>query len=375
MITLINLTKKYKPLAPKCRGLFAKSALENITLSINKGECVGIIGKNGSGKSTLLKLICGITAKTSGKISVNGSISALLELGAGFNAEYTGISNIYLNGTIMGKSKSEITALIPEIKEFADIGNYIEMPVKTYSDGMFLRLAFATAIAMKSDILIVDEALAVGDFAFRQKCFNKINELKNSGTTVLMVSHDIDTIRRFCSRVIWIDDGKLRLEGETAYVTSKYMESITGAAPLQNGTEISQNGRFGSAVGSILSAKIPEVMATGEKTELFFDVNIPENVKLDSLAFSVSVKNVFGLDLTVISTADSGYKFTKTGKTCIKLQFNCLLCSGEYSISAALEDRSTIPIKYYDYIENIKTFRVHSSYLGTFYTETEFQIN
>ncbi len=374
MIKIENLTKIYKPLASR-RGLFVKAALEDITFSVKKGECVGIIGKNGSGKSTLLKLICSVTGQTSGKISVNGKISALLELGAGFNPEYTGISNIYLNGTIMGKSRAEITAMLPEIKEFADIGDYIEKPVRTYSDGMFLRLAFATAIAASPDILIVDEALAVGDFAFRQKCFNKINALKNNGTTILMVSHDIDTIRRFCTRVIWIDDGKLRLDGETAYVTSKYMESITGAAPLENGVLTSQDGRFGSAVGSIISARIPEIMATKENAELLFNLDIPHNVNLDSLAFSVSLKNIYGLDLTVISTADIGYKFTKTGKTRLKMRFDCPLCAGEYSVSASLEDRRTKPIKYYDYIENAGVFRVTSPYLGTFYTKTEFEID
>ena len=235
IISVKNVSKVYNSRKSPCKfagGLFAienkKYALKDISFNIDKGECVGIIGANGSGKSTLLKLLCGVTAATEGEIRAEGKISALLELGTGFNPEYTGISNIYLNGTLQGLSKKETKALIPYITDFADIGEYIEKPVKTYSDGMFLRLAFACAIATEPDILIVDEALAVGDFAFRQKCFSKIRELKEKGTTILMVSHDIDTIRRFCGRVIWLDKGTLRADGEVSAVSSAYMESVTG---------------------------------------------------------------------------------------------------------------------------------------------------
>ncbi len=376
-ISVKNLTKKYensKPLCRRTRGL-SHFALNDISFEIKKGECVGIIGANGSGKSTLLKLLCQITAPTSGEIFVDGKISALLELGAGFNPEYNGISNIYLNGTINGLTKKQTAKLIPQIVDFADIGGYINQPVKTYSDGMFLRLAFACAIAFSPDILIIDEALAVGDFAFRQKCFKRISELNKSGTTVIMVSHDIDAIRRFCPRSIWLDNGIMRLDGDTRTVSAAYMESVTGCAGSSSSSSFS-GGRFGSAVGSIAAAAVPPVMQTREPCELIFTLNIPEVADLDGLAFSVAVKNSFGLDLTVISTADTDFKFTRHGSCKIKIRLDCTLCAGEYSISASLEDRKTTPITYYDYADGVSVFRVISekTYFGVFHTPAEIDI-
>lgn len=373
-ISVNNLTKSYnrKPLCNRTGGLL-DFALKDVSFTVSKGECVGIIGANGSGKSTLLKLLCGISAPTSGELSVNGKISALLELGAGFNPEYNGISNIYLNGTINGLTKAQTKELIPAITAFADIGSYIEKPVKMYSDGMFLRLAFACAIAFSPDILIIDEALAVGDFAFRQKCFNKIKELNKNGTTVLLVSHDIDAIRRFCARTIWLDKGELKMDGETRAVSAAYMQSMTGCAGEPSSVS---SERFGSAVGSVVSAIVPPVMQTGKACELSFLLDIPENADLETLAFSVSVKNSFGLDLFVISTADNGYKFTKHGRNIVKIKFECMLCPGEYSASASLEDRKTAPITYYDYADGISVFQVVSDqpYFGVFHTPAEIDV-
>lgn len=375
-ISVKNLTKKYtksKPLCHRTRGL-SHIALNNVSLDISKGECVGIIGTNGSGKSTLLKLLCGITAQTSGEIYVDGKISALLELGAGFNPEYNGISNIYLNGTVNGLTRKETKSLIPQIAEFADIGDYINQPVKTYSDGMFLRLAFACAIAFSPDILIVDEALAVGDFAFRQKCFNKISEMHKNGTTILMVSHDIDAIRRFCPRSIWLDDGKLMLDGDTRTVSAAYMEHVTGCAGKKS---VSFSGnRFGSAIGSVTFVQIPSVMETDSVYTLEFGISVPEFADLDSLAFSVAIKNSFGLDLIVLSTADIGFKFSRYGDFTIKISFPCALCAGEYSASVSFEDRKTMPITYYDYADAISVFRVVSktSYFGVFHPPVEIDV-
>lgn len=188
-------------------------ALNNISFEIKSGETIGIIGTNGAGKSTLLKLITGVATPTSGKIEVNGRISALLELGAGFNPEYTGIENIYLNGTMVGYTREEMDQKIKDILSFADIGEFIHQPVKTYSSGMFARLAFAVAINVNPDILIVDEALSVGDIFFQAKCYKKFEEFKNNGKTILFVSHDLGSISKYCDRVILLNKGKKLSEG------------------------------------------------------------------------------------------------------------------------------------------------------------------
>jgi len=198
-------------------------ALKDITLNIGKGDTVGIIGSNGSGKSTLLQLICGTLNPTEGYLEVYGRIAALLELGAGFNPEYTGRENVYMNAAIMGISRSEIELRYDKIAAFADIGSFIEQPVKTYSSGMYVRLAFATAINVSPDILLVDEALSVGDVRFQQKCMAKIREFCQSGT-VIFVTHDTTAVIELCSRVFWIESGKIRLEGMAKSVVEKYLQ-------------------------------------------------------------------------------------------------------------------------------------------------------
>ncbi|MBY9077525.1 ABC transporter ATP-binding protein [Paenibacillus sp. CGMCC 1.18879] len=198
-------------------------ALNNISFNVKRGETVGIIGKNGSGKSTLLKIITGVLSPSSGKVNVNGRVSALLELGAGFNLEFTGIQNIYLNGTMMGYSAAEVESKIPAIIEFADIGDFINQPVKTYSSGMFARLAFAVAINVEPDILIVDEALSVGDIFFQNKCFKKFDELKEKNTTIIFVSHDIGSIRQMCSRVLWLDASNQIIYDDREIVCAQYL--------------------------------------------------------------------------------------------------------------------------------------------------------
>lgn len=201
-------------------------ALNGINFSVKKGETFGIIGTNGAGKSTLLKLITGVATPTEGAVNVNGKISALLELGAGFNKDYTGIENIYLNGTMMGYSREEMKQRIDSIVEFADIGDFIYQPVKTYSSGMFARLAFAVAINIEPEILIVDEALSVGDVFFQNKCYRKFEELRAKGITVLFVSHDIGTIKQLCSRVLWIEHGKQMMVGDSVEVCNQYLNLI-----------------------------------------------------------------------------------------------------------------------------------------------------
>lgn len=207
-------------------------ALKGINIDIYKGETVGIIGTNGSGKSTILKIITGVLNPTEGQVTVNGRISALLELGAGFNMEYNGIENVYLNGTMMGFSEKEIEAKLPEILEFADIGDYVYQPVRTYSSGMFVRLAFAVAINIEPEILIVDEALSVGDVFFQAKCYHKFEEFKRMGKTIVFVSHDLSSISKYCDRVLLLNQGTLLGEGSPKEMIDAYKRVLVGQYEL-----------------------------------------------------------------------------------------------------------------------------------------------
>ena len=197
-------------------------ALQDVSLSVYKGETVGIIGTNGSGKSTILKIITGVLHPTEGQCKVNGRISALLELGAGFNQEYNGIENIYLNGTVLGYTPKYIDSKFDEIVEFSELRDFLDVPLKNYSSGMVARIAFAIATITKPDILIADEILSVGDFLFQQKCEQRMQELMSGGTTVILVSHSIEQVERMCNKVAWLDHGHLRMNGPTAQVCEAY---------------------------------------------------------------------------------------------------------------------------------------------------------
>ena len=203
-------------------------ALNGVNMDIRRGETVGIIGTNGSGKSTILKIITGVLHPTSGEVIVDGRISALLELGAGFNPEYSGVENVYLNGTMMGFSEKEIDERLPSILEFADIGDYVYQPVKTYSSGMFVRLAFAVAINIDPEILIVDEALSVGDVFFQAKCYHKFEEFKEMGKTIVFVSHDLNSIAKYCDRVFLLYE--LYREADARKLYAMLADRLEGAA-------------------------------------------------------------------------------------------------------------------------------------------------
>jgi len=245
VISVKNLTKTYrifghpgdriKQALTLGRVHFHKNftALRDLSFDIKKGEIVGIIGRNGSGKSTLLQLVCNILKPTSGNIYVNGRISALLELGAGFNPEFTGRENVYFQGAVMGLAKSEMDRRFAEIAAFADIGDFIDQPVRIYSSGMYLRLAFAAAVNVDTDILVVDEALAVGDAGFRSRCFQRIGELRNAGCTILFVSHDTEQIVRLCSQALLIDDGELLLSGRPDYVVNQFQRLLASKPSIR----------------------------------------------------------------------------------------------------------------------------------------------
>lgn len=268
-------------------------ALNGIDLKIYRGETVGIIGTNGSGKSTILKIITGVLNPTSGSVTVNGRISALLELGAGFNMEYTGMENIYLNGTMMGFSKEEIRKRIPEILEFADIGDFVNQPVKTYSSGMFVRLAFAVAINIDPEILIVDEALSVGDVFFQSKCYHKFEEFKEQGKTILFVSHDLSSIAKYCDRVILLDKGKKLGEGAPKQMIDDYKRVLVGQYEMN----------ADRAEESVVAGENPELLEYGtrqaEITEYFImdETGKKSNAVIKGTEFSIHMKVAFYEDL------------------------------------------------------------------------------
>jgi ABC-type polysaccharide/polyol phosphate transport system ATPase subunit len=200
--------------------------LTDVSFDLKKGETVGIIGRNGSGKSTLLQIVCGTLAATSGVIETRGRVAALLELGAGFNPDFTGRENVYMNGAILGLSKQEIDARFDEIAAFAGIGDFVEQPVKTYSSGMVARLAFSVAVQVDPDVLIVDEALSIGDMAFQEKSFTRMKQIRERGTSILFVSHSISAVRNFCDRAMWLDRGRIRSIGERLSVTDEYQKEM-----------------------------------------------------------------------------------------------------------------------------------------------------
>lgn len=317
-------------------------ALKGIDLTILQGECVGIIGTNGSGKSTILKIITGVLNQTGGDVTVNGRISALLELGAGFNMEYNGIENIYLNGTMIGFSKKEIDDKMDAILEFADIGEYVYQPVKTYSSGMFVRLAFAVAINIDPEILIVDEALSVGDVFFQAKCYHKFEEFKEMGKTIVFVSHDLSSISKYCDRVVLLNQGTKLGEGEPKKMIDIYKQVLVGQytvpesenssllddEELRRAAANAKGGKEKATIGCKVdgsSAMNPELLEYGSKkaviTEYYitdkkgtrtpailkgstFTIHMKVRMTEDLSApiFAFTIKNVRGTEITGTNT-------------------------------------------------------------------------
>ena len=235
-IKVENVTKSFKlfydkPSTLKERLVFwnkkkseEHTVLKNISLNIKKGETVALIGVNGSGKSTLLKLMTKIIYPTKGKITTNGKLTSLLELGAGFHPDFTGRENIYYNAAIFGLTKQEIDNRLDKIIEFSELGEFIDSPVRTYSSGMYMRLAFSVAINVDADILLIDEILAVGDQHFQDKCFAKLEELKNSGITIVIVTHSLGSVKQLCNRAIWLFNGEVRMDGKDEEVIDEYLK-------------------------------------------------------------------------------------------------------------------------------------------------------
>lgn len=301
-------------------------ALKDINLSIKSGEITGFVGKNGAGKSTLLKVITGVTELTEGSISVNGRITALLELGTAFNPEYTGIQNIFLYGTMMGLSRTKMESKLQEIIEFADIGDFINNQVKTYSSGMFSRLAFAVAINVEPDILIADEILSVGDTAFQNKCIQRMKSLMEIGKTVLFVSHDLHSIKYFCDRVVWLDHGNIVEEGyDVVGILDRYERNILPDRSNRK-VEVIQ-----SSVSDLVKIhKTYFVNQNGEAVKRFkvgeqFDVIIEYEVlgELDDCFFGIGMKNSQTIYVNGLNTKLDGFKPDMTiGKHKLKLSYS-----------------------------------------------------
>ena len=242
------------------------TALENISFEVSQGETIGIIGPNGSGKSTLLEIIAGTLSATKGKVIRQGTVSALLELGAGFNPRFTGRENVYLNASILGIPKSKLDAKLGQLLQFADIGEFIDHPVSTYSSGMYVRLAFATAISSDPDVLIVDEALAVGDIRFQRKCYRRFQEMQASGKTILFVSHSVELIQNHCSRAIFLNAGKIESIGEPKAVIQAYLEHLYGSE-IQQSREV-DNSEVARAVDHKDTATSPSRVVSGSNSLL-----------------------------------------------------------------------------------------------------------
>lgn len=344
-------------------------ALNNISFNVKKGETVGIIGVNGSGKSTILKIITGVLSPTSGTISIQGRISALLELGAGFNPDYTGIENVYLNGTMMGYSREEMDHKLDEILKFADIGDFVYQPVKTYSSGMFVRLAFAIAINVEPEILIVDEALSVGDVFFQAKCYKKINEIKETGTTILLVTHDMGSIMKYCDKVVLLNKGEMIKQGDPKEIVDIYkkilanqynpdeeeseeessdskkdqsvMPSMT-VGKWQDKLQLNnQKVEYGNGKAEIIdfgifdhNQNVTNLILKGEECTIRFKIKFNETIADPILAFTI--KDRRGLELTGTNTMieDSGFDVGEAGMIYeISFKQKIMLQGGEYLLS------------------------------------------
>ena len=402
MIRTEALTKEYRLYNSKkerlIEALFPSSksnkrvyrALNNVSLEVREGETVGIIGVTGSGKSTLLKILTGVVTPTSGITEVKGRVSALLELGAGFNPEYTGLENIYLNGTMMNIPKEEMDQLVPEIVSFADIGEFIKQPVKNYSSGMFARLAFAVAISVKPDVLIVDEALSVGDIFFQTKCYKKFDEFRAAGMTILLVSHDLNSISKYCNRTILLSKGNLIADGKPKEVVDLYKRMLSNqldtnanepevhdAAPESDDLDNWQNSmyrnperlEYGDKRAEIVDYGIfdhhgivTNTVSKGDTTEIRMKVKFHD--RIENPIFAFTIKNKLGIELTGINTMieDCDLSAGERDKTyVISFTQPVMLQGGEYLLSLGCTGFGNDQLEVYHRLYDVCNFVVVTS--------------
>jgi ABC-type polysaccharide/polyol phosphate transport system ATPase subunit len=358
-------------------------ALHDIRFEIEAGTTTGIIGPNGSGKSTLLQIITGTLEPTHGTIWHEGRISALLELGAGFNPEFTGIENIFMNASLLGLSKAETEKLLPEISSFAEIGEFIHQPLKMYSSGMYIRLAFATAIAVSPQILIIDEALSVGDAVFQHRCTRRIKEMQEAGTTILFVSHDPGAIRALCSRAILLNGGRVEADGTPADVLDRYQKVIMAAeaayaeaqlarveerSPAVDAAEVSDltpqfTYRHGNGSAEILRVDLLDasrrpvtIVETGQLVHV--RVRVVFNEDLEDPVYGFVIRNRHGINLYGTNTKVQGIKpgvVRRGERTETTFTFNCWLAPDLYSISIAVHSPTSVS---FDWMDGVLFFRV-----------------
>lgn len=376
-------------------------ALSDVSFEVKRGETVGLIGTNGAGKSTLLKTITGVLTPSSGQIVVNGKISALLELGAGFNMEYTGLENIYFNGTLLGYTKEQMEERVPKIIEFAGIGDYIHQPVKTYSSGMFARLAFAMAINVEPDILIVDEALSVGDIYFQSKCFKKMDEIKKRGTTILLVTHDMSSVVKYCDKVVVLNHGKVVKEGNPKEMVDIYKKILVNQYDENSDKEEEKFETSAASWASKLSLNEENVLYGSGKAKIvdfgFFDeenqitsmvlkkkifhikmkVTFCEDVENPIFAFAV--KNARGAEVTGTNTMfeRKDLPIARKGETyVITFTQKALLQGGEYLMSFGCTGYENGEFTVYDRLYDVANLTIVSEQdtVGTFDSDSKVEI-
>lgn len=377
VISVKNLTKSYKiydkpidrlkeTISP-FKKVYSREfkALSDVSFDVYRGEILGILGKNGSGKSTLLKIITGVLTPSSGEVINNGKISSILELGAGFNMEYTGIQNIYLNGTILGYSEEEIKNRISNIISFADIGEFINQPVKTYSSGMFARLAFSVAINVDPDILIVDEALAVGDLDFQLKCMDKFNEFRDMGKTILYVSHDINSIKRYCTKCVWLRNGKVESVGGTNTVTDNYLDYLKRKEAEENSNGYIVSSELGQINNiQILDDKLKEIKSIDYGSTVYIKLDFSIYREIPDIVIGIAVMSIDNKYICGLNTLLDQFCVTyKLGSNTIFLKYKSVnLLGGSYYFDVAIyEKNAQVPIEYRG---KMKEFFVNTPYVG-----------
>jgi lipopolysaccharide transport system ATP-binding protein len=347
-----------------------KWVLKDLSFSVSPGEAVGIVGINGAGKSTLLKMITGTTQATTGSVSVNGSIAALLELGMGFHPDFTGRQNVIMAGQLLGYSIEELDRLMPEIESFAEIGDYIDQPVRVYSSGMQMRLAFSVATARRPDILIVDEALSVGDTYFQHKSFDRIREFNKQGTTLLIVSHDKGAVQGICDRAILLDGGRLAMEGDPEAVMDYYNAMLAEKANQSVRQETLPDGKVktisGSGEATIIEAVLVndqderiEIVDVGQPVRIKVNVNIHKDIS--EIVVGYMIKDRLGQPIFGTNThhLQQPSKNLKSGeKLEFILGFSANLGEGSYSVAVALHTADTHVANNYEWRDRAIVFNV-----------------
>ena len=324
-------------------------ALRDISFQVEKGETLGLIGPNGSGKSTLLQVVSGILQPSSGRVSTEGRIAALLELGAGFNPDFTGRENVFLNSEIMGLSRSEIERVFPAVADFAGIGDFMDRPVKEYSSGMYVRLAFSTAIHVDPDILIVDEALAVGDAIFSNRCVKKFQELRERNVTILFVSHDLGLVKQLADRAIFMMKGEIRAQGAPADVVNRYIGTVLGdgdADPEEATPALPSSYRHGNRASRVVDVELldaagrpAETVQAGETVTVRIKASFEDSVQ--SPVVGILIRNRLGLDVFGTNTQVEGEDLglVKAGESVeVSFTFGCLLTRQDYTLTVATQN-------------------------------------